>query len=51
MNQETEKALDEIAEDQRELVDGLEAEVKEDVEEARGEGGQPERPLWKVWAR
>lgn len=52
MSEKTEKALDEIAEGQRTLVGGLEAEVKEDVEKARGgEGGQPKRPWWKVWKR
>jgi hypothetical protein len=50
MSEETEKALDQVAEDQRELVDGLEAEAKDDVEKARGEGAQPKRPWWKVWA-
>jgi hypothetical protein len=52
MSDKTEKALDEIAEEQRTLVAGLEAEVKEDVQKARGgEGAQPKRPWWKVWAR
>jgi hypothetical protein len=52
MSEETEKALDEIAEEQRTLVGGLEAEVKEDVEKARGgESGRPKRPWWKFWDR
>jgi hypothetical protein len=51
MSEETDTALGEIAEDQRRLVEGLEAEVKEDAEKARGERGQPKRPWWKVWDR
>jgi len=51
MSEEPEKALDQVAEDQRQLVDGVEAEVKEDVEKAMGDGGQPKRPWWKFWAR
>jgi hypothetical protein len=50
MTEQPEKALDQIAEDQAHLVDGLEAEVKEDVEKAKGEGHQPNRPWWKFWA-
>jgi hypothetical protein len=50
MSEETEKALDKIAEDQSKLVGGLEAEVKEDVEKARGDG-HSKRPWWKVWDR
>jgi hypothetical protein len=51
MSEETDKALGEMAEDQRRLVEGLEAEVKEDAEKARGERGLPKRPWWKVWDR
>jgi hypothetical protein len=49
MSEEPEKALDKMAEDTRLLSEGVEAEVKEDVEKA--EGGQSKRPWWKVWAR
>jgi hypothetical protein len=35
MSEEAEKALDQMAEDQRKLADGLEAEVREDTEKAR----------------
>jgi hypothetical protein len=51
MSDEPERALDEIAEDQRKLADGLEADVKKDVEKAKVGGGRPKRPWWKVWAR
>jgi hypothetical protein len=51
MSEETDKALDKIAEDQHELLNALETEVKEDVAKARGESAQPKRPWWKVWAR
>ncbi|MBV8064837.1 MAG: hypothetical protein JOY72_04790 [Actinobacteria bacterium] len=49
MSEETEKALDQIAEDQRTLVEGLEAEAEQDHEGARGKDAK--RPWWKVWAR
>jgi hypothetical protein len=49
MGEEPEKALDTMAEDQQRLAEGLEAEVREDMEKAKG--GQPNRPWWKFWAR
>jgi hypothetical protein len=49
MSEEPEKALDRMAEDTRLLSEGIEAEVKEDVDKAKGE--KPQRPWWKVWAR
>jgi hypothetical protein len=51
MTEEPEKALDQMAEDTRIAREGIEAEVKEDVEKVKGEGAQPKRPWWKVWAR
>jgi hypothetical protein len=51
MAEEPEKALDKLAEDTRTLAEGLEAEVTEDVNKAKGEGRPPGRPWWKVWAR
>jgi len=50
MSEETEKALDQMAEDQRKLADGLEAEVREDTEKARGKDRRSKQ-WWKVWAR
>ena len=49
MGEEPEKALDRMAEDTRLLSEGVEAEVRQDVEKA--EGAQPKRPWWKFWAR
>jgi hypothetical protein len=49
MTDEPEKAVDKMAEDTRMAAEGLEAEVKEDVEKAKGEG--PKRPWWKFWAQ
>jgi hypothetical protein len=46
---EPEKALDRMAEDTRLLSEGIESEVREDVEKATG--GELKRPWWKVWAR
>jgi hypothetical protein len=51
MTEEPGKALGQMAEDTRIAREGIEAELKEDVEKVRGEGGQPKRPRWKVWAR
>jgi hypothetical protein len=51
MAEEPEKALDQMAEDTRTLREGLEAELKEDLDKAKGEGRPPKRPWWKVWAR
>jgi hypothetical protein len=51
MADEPEKAVDEIAEDTRTLGEGLETEVKEDLDKAKGEGGQAKRPWWKFWAQ
>jgi hypothetical protein len=49
--EEPEQALDKLAEDSETLREGLEAEVKQDVDKAKGGGTQPKRPWWKVWAR
>jgi hypothetical protein len=49
MSEEPDKALERMAEDTRLLSEGVEAEVKQDVEKA--EVVQPKRPWWKVWAR
>jgi hypothetical protein len=46
---EPEKALDKMADDTRLLSEGIEAEVKDDVERAKGP--QPKRPWWKAWRR
>jgi hypothetical protein len=51
MAEEPEKALDTMAEDTRNLREGFEAEVKEDLDKAKGESGPPKRPWWKFWAR
>ena len=51
MAEEPEQALDRMAEDTRTLGEGLEAEPKEDLDQAKGEGRPPKRPWWKVWAR
>jgi hypothetical protein len=51
MAEEPEKALDKMAEDTRIARDGIEAELKGDLEKVKGEGSQPKRPWWKVWAR
>jgi hypothetical protein len=51
MAEEPEKALDQMAEDQRTLHEGLEAELKEDLDKAKGDGNSTKRPWWKVWAR
>jgi hypothetical protein len=51
MAEEPEQALDKLAEDTRTLGEGLETELKEDLDKAKGEGGPPKRPWWKVWAR
>jgi hypothetical protein len=51
MAEEREKALDRMAEDTSTLREGLEAEVKEDLDKAKGESRPPKRPWWKVWAR
>jgi hypothetical protein len=51
MTEEPEEAVDGIAEEQQAITEGVEAEVIEDVEKAKGEGTQPKRPWWKVWAR
>jgi hypothetical protein len=49
MADEPEQPVDKMADDTRTLREGLEAEVKEDLD--KGEGGSPKRPWWKVWAR
>jgi hypothetical protein len=49
MSEEPKKAVDRMAEDTRLLSEGIEAEVKQDVEKAKG--GKPKHPWWKVWAR
>ncbi len=51
MAEEPEKALDKMAEDTRIASEGIEAELKEDLDKVRGEGSTPKRPWWKVWAR
>jgi hypothetical protein len=51
MPEEPEQAVEQMAEDTRALGEGLEAEVKEDLGKARGEGEPPKRPWWKLWAR
>jgi hypothetical protein len=51
MAEEPEKALDEMAEDTRIAREGIEAEVKQDLDKAKGAGSPPKRPWWKVWAR
>jgi hypothetical protein len=51
MVEEPEKELDEIAEGTRTLGEGIETELKEDLDKAKGEGGRTKRPWWKIWAR
>jgi hypothetical protein len=51
MAEEPEQAPDRMAEGTRSLGEGLEAEVKEDLDKAKGEGQPRKRPWWKVWAR
>jgi len=51
MAEEPEQALDKMADDTGNLREGLEAEVKEDLDKAKGEDRAPKRPWWKVWAR
>jgi hypothetical protein len=51
MADEREQALAKMAEDTRILREGHEADVKEDLDKAKGEGRPPKRPWWKVWAR
>jgi hypothetical protein len=51
MTEEPEQAVDRMAEDTHTLGEGLETELKEDLEKAKGEGREPKRPWWKVWAR
>jgi len=46
---EPQAALDRMAEDTHLLAEGIEAEVKGDVEKAKS--GPPKQPWWKVWAR
>jgi hypothetical protein len=48
-DKQPEKAVNTMAEETRILAEGLQAEVREDVEKAKG--GQHKRPWWKVWAR
>ena len=40
-----------MAEDTRTLGEGLETEMKEDLDKAKGGGRPRKRPWWKVWAR
>jgi hypothetical protein len=49
MSDEPEKAVDTMAQDTRHLAQGIEAEVKDDVEKAKG--GSAGRPWWKFWSR
>ena len=51
MAEEPEQALDRMAEDTWTLGEGLEAEMKEDLDKAKGEGRPAKRPWWKFWAR
>jgi hypothetical protein len=51
MAEEPEKELDKMAEEQRTLAAGLETEVKEDLDKAKGEGGRTKHPWWKIWDR
>lgn len=52
MGEEREQALDKLAEGTRTLGKGLETEIKDGLNKAKGEGGGPrKRPRWKVWAR
>jgi len=51
MAEEPEQAIDRMAEDTLTLGEGLEAEMKEDLDKAKGEGRPPRRPWWKFWAR
>jgi hypothetical protein len=51
MAKEPDEALDRMAEETRTLGEGLGTEMKEDLDKAKGEGGPPKRPWWKVWAR
>jgi hypothetical protein len=51
MAEEPKEAVDRMAEDQRILGEGLEAELKEDLDKAKGDGTSPKRPWWKFWAR
>jgi hypothetical protein len=51
MAEEPEKALDEMAEDTRIAREGIEAELKEDLDKVNDAGSPPKRPWWKVWAR
>ena len=51
MSEETEKALDQMAEDTRIAREAIEAELRQDIEKATGDGDAPKRPWWKVWAR
>jgi hypothetical protein len=29
----------------------IEAELKQEIDKAKGDGSAPKRPWWKVWAR
>jgi hypothetical protein len=51
MAEEPEQALDKMAEDTRNLREGLEDEMKNDLDKAKGESTPPKRPWWKVWGR
>jgi hypothetical protein len=51
MAEEPEKTLDKMAEETRGVGEGIEAELKEDLDKAKGEGSAPKPPWWKVWAR
>jgi hypothetical protein len=44
MADEPEKALDEMAEDTRVAREGIEAELKEDLDKVKGAGSRPKRP-------
>ena len=42
MHSDPEKALDKIADDTRTLEEGLETELRDDTEKAKGEEGRPD---------
>jgi hypothetical protein len=51
MAEEPEKTLDKMADETRMIGEGIEAELTEDVDKAKGEGSAVKAPWWKVWAR
>jgi hypothetical protein len=51
MAKEPDEALDRMAEGTRTLGEGFGAEMKSDLDKAKGVGKPPRRPWWKFWAR